>query len=278
MVQRILVIGASGQLGAALLPRLLAGGFDIFALSRASRTAQAGVHWLRGSLEAMPSLPHGLDVVVSVGPLDAFARWIASTPIPRARIIAIGSTGIRDKRQSPDPLEQALARRLEESEALLWRSAKLDSHLLTLLRPTLLYSGAGDASLERITSAARRWRFLPVPTNARGLRQPVHVDDVAAAIEACLAAPATSGATYELPGGETLEFRELVRRTLAARCPGARVVPVPAALFRIGLALVLAWRGNRGGGGWLSRLSQDQTADIGPAQQGFGYTARVFDP
>ena len=76
---RILVIGLSGQVGEALLPRLLERAIRVLALSRRERTPQPGVQWILGSLEAMPELPSDVTAILSLGPLDAFAAWMAGT-------------------------------------------------------------------------------------------------------------------------------------------------------------------------------------------------------
>src|SRR3546814_9693947 len=62
---------------------------------------------------------------------------------------------------------------------------------------------------------AARWHRFALPRNANGLRQPVHVEDLATAAFATLDAPGTHGRTYALPGGETLAYSEMVTRVLA---------------------------------------------------------------
>ena len=57
----------------------------------------------------------------------------------------------------------------------------------TVFRPTLIYGAGTDRSLAPIARFARRWRVLPVPLGANGLRQPVHARDLAAACVAVLA-------------------------------------------------------------------------------------------
>ena len=100
----------------------------------------------------------------------------------------------------------------------------------------------------------------------------MHVDDVAAAIDACLLTPATIAAGYDLPGGEALGFTELARRTLARHCPRARLIRCPSFVFGLAVRARTGWRGTRAGSGWLARLSQDQSADIEPARRAFGYS------
>lgn len=275
---RLLVFGLSGQVGDALRVRLLESGQQVLAVSRQVRASEPGVDWIAGSLQAMPTLPDGLDAVLSLGPLDAFADWFAAAAPHGLRVIALGSTGRVDKRDSSDPLERALADRLQTAERLLFEAARARGAAVTVLRPTLLYGNGRDRSLTPLVALARRWRVVPLPWSAQGRRQPVHVDDVAGAVLACLHAPATAGQAYDLPGAETLAFDAMVRRALAVHAPGSRVLRLPWPVFD--LALWLAGRVGiaDGSAGALDRLSRDQVADAGPASSAFGWAARGFVP
>lgn len=276
--RRLLVLGASGQVGEALLPRLEKAGIEVVAVSRLARPARPGVTWLLGSLENMPAVPADVDTWISVGPLDAFARWVAQSDRQPRRLVALSSTGRTDKADSPDPAERELARRLRDAEQSLLAGAAPHASAVTVLRPTLLYGSGRDRSLARLASLARRLRFLPLPATATGLRQPVHVGDVAQAIVACLDAPAAFGRAFDLPGGEALGFIDMVRRTLAHHAPGARLCLLPGGLF-VALAAIARVAGfNPAGRGAIARLQRDQIADATPAAMAFGYAPRRFDP
>lgn len=276
---RLLVLGLSGQVGEALRPVLLGRGFEILAVSRSHRVDGPGLHWLHGSLEAMPELPPALDAILSLGPLDAFASWYAAARPAVPRVLALSSTGRHDKRLSPDPAERALAARLAAAEASLFAAARMADAEATVLRPSLLYGNGRDLTLSPLVERARRWRLLPLPANARGLRQPVHVDDVAAALSACLDHPAeTTGRAFDLPGGETLGFEAMLRRTLQAQAPGTLLLRLPTALFRLGAAVARALGRSAPPPGALARLAQDQVSDPSPAYRAFGYSPGRFRP
>jgi len=278
-MSRVLVLGLSGQVGEALRPALCARFGEIDAVSRDARAPEPGVRWLQGSLAAMPvEAAAGHDLILSVGPLDCFAEWFdVAAPLP-TRVVALGSTGRHDKLQSPDPAERELAARLVTAESRLFESGVRQGAAVTVLRPTLLYGAGRDHSLAPLVRIARRWHCLPLPANARGLRQPVHVQDVAAAILACLDAPVTAGRAYDLPGGETIPFDAMVRRTIARHAPATWMPRVPAGVVA---ALAGLWRriGRAGpGAGSLARLSRDQLADPAAAQADFGYSPGMFRP
>lgn len=273
-----LVIGLSGQLGQALLPLLANRDGDWFALSRWPQAELPGLRWLHGSLEAMPEQASQVDTLISLGPLDAFASWFSRADTRARRVIAVGSTGRRDKMLSGDPQERALAERLVAAEASLFSAAERRGLGLTVLRPSLLYGGDRDRSLTPLLNRAKRWRVLPLPHNAKGLRQPVHVEDVATAVVACLDSALTEGRSYDLPGGETLPFDEMLGRALQRRAPGCRVIRVPAPLFRVAAQMARLLGHGPAPAGAVSRLHLDQIADSGPAKADFGYAPRGFQP
>jgi nucleoside-diphosphate-sugar epimerase len=276
-MSRTLVFGLSGQLGTALLSRLPPGFGRLLALSRQPQAAHEAVEWQLGSLEALGPPPPEVSRILSLGPLDAFAAWVEREQPRLRRIVAIGSTGMHDKRDSPDPRERDDARRLAEAEASLFAFGRARAVAVTVLRPTLLYGSGRDRSLGRLAEFARRWRILPLPASATGRRQPVHVDDVAEAVLACLEAPASFGLGFDLPGGEVLAFDDMVRRALARWAPGARVLHVPSLLARAGAASA-GLLGRAGAKGWLWRAARDQVANPAPAQAAFGYAPRRFEP
>ena len=108
-----------------------------------------------------------------------------------------------------------------------------DGAAAIVLRPTLVYGAGRDRTLSRIAAIARPRGWFPLPRGATGLRQPVHVDDLAATAVAALRAEGAGGRGYDLPGGETLPYREMVARVLAALDPPARLVELPAPLFAL---------------------------------------------
>jgi nucleoside-diphosphate-sugar epimerase len=276
---RALIFGASGQIGRPLLERLLRTGWEVFAPSRVDRASTAGLHWLRGDCDSVPGVPGAVDVIVSCGPLDAFARWYGRAGPDSPRVVAFGSTSVAVKGGSVDAGERELARRLHEGETGVLAAAAARGAAATLLRPTLVYGAGRDQTLCRIAALARRSGMFVLPRNALGLRQPVHVDDLADAAFAAIATEAAHGRAYDLPGGESLPYREMVRRVLAALDRPARLVEVPTPLFAAGVTAARAAGRLRGfGPGALARLRDDLMFDAGPARRDLGYSPRGFRP
>ncbi|EIM02353.1 hypothetical protein RHOFW104T7_09535 [Rhodanobacter thiooxydans] len=268
----VLVFGASSQIGHFLLPRLLASDESVLALSRQPRSVQAGVTWLQGTLpDRVPAVPP-LSAIVSFGPLQKLADWLAQASLPDApRVIATSSMSAETKRDSSVPAERALARQLRDGEAALAAACEWHGCAWTVLRPTLVYGAGLDKSLSPIARRAMRLRLFPLPSG-RGLRQPVHADDIAQAVLAALECPAAAGRILPIGGGERLRSGEMfarVRRSL----PCATVpLPLPGWLLRLGQRALPPLRGP------LSRLDSDLVADNGELQRLLGIHPRPFRP
>lgn len=274
-----LVFGASGQIGAPLLDRLLADGWQVCAVSRHRQRARAGVQWLRGDLSGCEGLPSRVDAIFSCGPLDAFAHWYAEGWVDAARVVAFGSTSLDGKQDSADPAERDLVRRLAQAEQTVFATAVARGQAATVLRPTLVYGVGRDRNLTRIATLAQRLHGFVLPSDARGLRQPVHVLDLATAAHACVDASATHGNAYAVPGGETLAYRDMVARVLAVLHPRPRLLAVPPVLFRLLLAVArpLGVAGDFNDAA-LARMRADLAFDVAPAARDFGYAPRGFQP
>ncbi len=274
-----LVFGASGQIGMPLLDRLRDDGWRVHAVSRDPRAEQPGLVWWPGELPGFELPTLHADVVFSCGPLDLFSQWYARSGIDAPRVIAFGSTSIEVKRGSADAEERDLVARLREAERTLFESAAARGAAVTVLRPTLVYGSARDRNLSRIAQVAQRFGRIVLPRDATGLRQPVHAHDLADAAFRCIDIAATFGRTYALPGGETLSYRDMVARVLAALQPSPRLHEVPSPVFNLVLALAhaagFAIDFNEAA---VARMRSDLVFDPGDAQRDFGYAPRNFHP
>jgi len=278
-LRHALVFGGTGQIGRPLLGLLRRDGWRISALSRRPHADEPSLTWLRGDLDALPALPPRVEAIFSCGPLDAFGRWYADAAIEAGRVVAFGSTSVDTKQGSGDAHERDLAQRLRDGEVAVFAAAARRDAAASVLRPTLVYGAGRDATLSRIAHLARRWGRFPLPRGANGLRQPVHVDDLAAAAFACLHSEAARGNAYALPGGETLSYCDMVARVLAVLQPPPSLLELPSPLFN--LALLAAQASGRATGlgeAAVRRMRSDLVFDVGPAQRDLGYAPRMFRP
>ncbi len=275
---RVLLFGASGQIGRRVLARLLAAGWQVTAVSRQHQPQHPGLAWRQAALpDAGPGAD--FDAVLSCGPLDLFARWFAVTHTGGARVVAFGSTSVHVKAASPDPHERDVAARLAAAEQCLGDAAAARGAVAVVLRPTLVYGAGMDRNLSRVVALARRYRGFALPHDARGLRQPVHVDDLADAALAALRMPAAPGLQgFDLPGGETLDYRAMVARVLAVLEPAPRLWVLPGPAFALAAAAARLLGAHDAGAAVLARMRQDLVFDHAPARAALGYAPRPFMP
>ncbi|HXP01225.1 MAG TPA: NAD-dependent epimerase/dehydratase family protein [Luteibacter sp.] len=268
---RVLVMGASGQIGQFLLPRLTAAGMEYLALSRRPVT-DGDARWLLGGLpDGVPELP-ALDALVCLGPLDHLAPWLSATRLEGTpHIIATSSMSAETKRESDVTEERELSRRLRGAETTIIATCASRGMPWTLFRPTLIYGAGVDKSLTPIVQTALRRRLFPIPAG-RGQRQPVHAEDIAAAIMAALTSPFARGRTFPIGGGERMSASEMFRRV--RRSAGGLTFPAPIPRF----ALDLAARVSPAMRGPINRLDNDLIADNAELERILGVHPRPFQP
>ena len=276
-MSKLLIFGLSGQVGDALLPLLRDSLHQVMAISRQKNVNEQNIVWQQAEFSSFESGEKYYDAIISLGPLDAFSNWLISANIKTKKIIALSSTSIVTKNKSPDPDERKLAVVLHESEQRLVQYAEKAVSNLIILRPTLIYGAGRDQSLSRWLRMAKRYKFVVLPKNAAGLRQPVHVADVAGAVFKALALPSSKPITLDLPGGETLGFDQMLLRSLERYSPKTLVLRIPNLLFRLLLQFAaFTGQANGLGPGFFARLNEDWLFDPIPARMTLDYRPRAF--
>ncbi len=95
-----------------------------------------------------------------------------------------------------------------------------------MVRPSVVF-GQEDDFFNRFGALAAMSPALPLPGGGATRFQPVFVNDVAAAIAACVMDPATRGQTYELGGPAVFSFKELMQLVLTQTQRNRLLVPLP---------------------------------------------------
>jgi nucleoside-diphosphate-sugar epimerase len=213
-----------------------------------------------------------LSAIISFGPLWGLAGWLARAELRDApRVIATSSMSAESKRDSLVPAEREISRQLRESEVQLAAACEHHGSAWTVLRPTLVYGAGRDKSLTPLARRAMRLRVFPLPCG-RGLRQPVHAEDIAQAALAALECPASAGRVLQIGGGERLSATEMFARVRRSLPVATMPLPLPAWLLRTGKLALPRLRGA------LDRLDSDLVADNGELQRLLGVHPRSFRP
>ncbi len=193
------------------------------------------------------------------------------------RIIAFGSTGRFSKVGSTSLIEQDFVVQQERAEFFFSKRSEELGITWTLFRPTMIYGADSDQNIAFIKSMIIKFGFFPLPFGAKGLRQPVHVDDLA---EACLSAlrhESTGNKAYNLGGGEVLSFPELIKRIFYVEGRRPLVLPIPKPLFLLLINVLQKFpKAAFVRKEMVERMYQDLIADNYQAKNDFGYSPRLF--
>jgi uncharacterized protein YbjT (DUF2867 family) len=246
MLRVLLLTGATGLIGSALLPRLTAAGRPVRCLVRDPRKLggeRVRVQIALGDLSDPPSFRNalrGVDTVVhlaaairdqpsgSIEELNAIATWRMVEAARRAGVghfVFLSAQGVAAHSRARFMRAKALA-----------EGAVADSGMRhTIFAPSLAYA-PGDAFLTLL----ERMALLPVvPISGKGRAQfqPMWAQDVASCVMAALERPDGS-ARYELSGPETLSYDEIAELVLRAAGRQRPLVHVPLAVVSRSLRLL----------------------------------------
>jgi nucleoside-diphosphate-sugar epimerase len=193
------------------------------------------------------------------------------------RIVVFSSTSVMTKQDTEITIERETLRRLADAEQRIVAACDERGIKWTILRPTLIYKEGRDSNITPLSRLIRRFGFMLLVGGGPGLRQPVHAEDLAIGAIAAARSPAAANKFYSLPGGETLSYREMIGRIFDGLQLPRRMLPVPAALWRIAFALAnpLFPSANVAMG---IRMTKDMTFDAAPAIRDFGWSPRTFHP
>jgi len=277
----LLLTGATGLVGSALLRRLVAEETQVRCLVRDPRRLGAQrvrVQIALGDLADPPSFRNamrGVDTVVhlaasirdqprgSIEELNGIATWRMVRAAQRAgveRFVFFSVLGASTHHRARFFRAKALA---EQAVA----EAELHS---TVFAPSIVYA-PGDPWLTLLGRIALL-PVMPVSGRGRARYQPIWAEDAADCVIAALRAPAGErGATerFELAGPQTISHDEIIRLVLRSQGRGRPLLHVPTPIVSRALRLLEATVGQRAFATWdeaelmeVPMLSSRGTADV----------------
>lgn len=277
----VIVTGATSLIGDYLLPALVQAGFQVHAISRNPPAASnpPGLHWHRLDISAAPCLRNlGAQFLIHLAPLATLPPLLENlADSPLKRLIAFSSTSLFTKCQSGYQKERLMVHGLREAENKLAEFCARHGIEWTVFRPTLVYRLGRDKNVTTIAHFVRRFGFFPLVGGGNGLRQPVHAEDLANACLTALENPQTYGKSYNLSGGETLTYRDMVERISARVGRKSRIVNIPLTALRFclrGLSLVPHYRHLNPE--MANRINLDMCFDHDSASQDLRFAPRRF--
>jgi uncharacterized protein YbjT (DUF2867 family) len=244
----ILLTGATGQVGRALLERLLAGGHEVRCLVREPRRLGANrvrVQITLGDLADPLSIRQAVRGVETVAHLAATIRDQPAGSIEELNALATARL-LREARRAGAkrflffgamgamPTSRT---RFFRAKALAERAVLRSGLEPAVISPSIVYA-PGDPWMTLL----QRLSFLPwMPLSGSGSAayQPIWAEDVAACAARVLLQQRPNslqdGARFELAGPETLTYEEIVKLALAAWDRPRPLLHVPLPLVKRGL-------------------------------------------
>jgi uncharacterized protein YbjT (DUF2867 family) len=241
----ILLTGATGTVGSALLRRLTADGKPVRALVRDGQRLgdqRVRVQIALGDLSDPPSFRNALRGVDTVVHLAASIRDQPRGSIEELNAVATLRLVRAAERAGVERFVFFSAMnashhsrtRFFRAKALAEDAVETSSLSTLIFRPSLIYT-PGDPWLTLLDRLSRL-PAMPVSGSGKALYQPVWADDVADAVMAALSNGADSA--YELAGPEVLSYDDIVRVVLRAEHRRRRLLHVPLPIVRASLRIL----------------------------------------
>jgi nucleoside-diphosphate-sugar epimerase len=268
--RKILVTGATGFVGRALLPRLVSDGWRVRAAVRvASQATPAGVEAIdvgdigpdtdwRAALAGVDAVVHlaARAHVLDESSPEASALYRASNTLAAlklaeaaaaagvGRFVFLSSVRAHGTRTMGTPLtessplaaEDPYGRSKADAERGLGELAGRTGLEAVVLRPPLVYGAEARGNFARLVRLVARGIPLPL-ASVRNRRSLIYVGNLVDAIVRSLDHPAAAGQTFLVSDGKDVSTPEFVRHIARALGRPARLIAVPPALLRLGGAL-----------------------------------------
>ncbi|PKN89102.1 MAG: epimerase [Deltaproteobacteria bacterium HGW-Deltaproteobacteria-1] len=280
------VFGATSLVGQCLLSLLKKNGWKVRAFSRhKTNNTDLDIQWVQ-----IPQSPDDLhapaEEIVHIDFWICLASiWVLPDYFPMMerhgamRIVALSSTSIFTKSRSTSAEEKSTSLKLSSAETRLeqWSSNKGVEWIV--LRPTLIYGRGMDKNISEIVRMIRRLGFFPLLGQGNGLRQPVHAEDVALACLSALEKTDIVNRAYNLSGGETLRYREMINRLFTALGRRPRLIHVPLGFFSLAVAMLRLFPRYRHLTSQMAeRMNTDLVFDYADAARDLNFQPRKFQP
>ncbi|MGZ8647377.1 MAG: NAD(P)H-binding protein [Solirubrobacteraceae bacterium] len=234
-MKRVVVFGATGFIGRALLPEL--GGHEVVAVSRTPRDDDGNVRWAVADVADRQAVAAALDgadaayyLVHSLGSRDFAARDLAGARTVREeaeraglrQIVYLGGLG-----DDEGDLSEHLRSRRDTAEALQGGAVPV-----TTLRAAMVV-GAGSAAFETILALVDRLPAMVMPRWVSTETQPIALTDIVRYLAGVLGRAEALGRAYDAGGPEVMTYREMIERIAALRGKHPLLVEVPVLTPRL---------------------------------------------
>ena len=281
----ILLIGATGFLGPAVLKKLLEKNYRVSCLVRPSgsradlldtaESAGKNIDFSTGTLESSASIISAIKKAGSViymidlertYLLETFLRTAAQTRFKR--VIFISSTTVLM------PLYSTIKSQKINSENLIKKSG-LD---YTILRPSMIYGSKDDANFSKMIEFVKRKGFFITFGSGNNLIQPVYIEDVADAVLSILDNKKTYKKTYNIAGKNPLKYNDMLSIVKEKLKKQFRIIKLPLRLSKFFISIYAGVSKNPLlTAGQIERMGIDKQYSYQKAREDFNFSPISFE-
>jgi nucleoside-diphosphate-sugar epimerase len=292
----VLVTGASGFVGRAVVAGLLSEGRSVRAAQRSGAAIAGATAVSMGSLEEAQdwsALVSGVDCIIhcaarahvlneaEADPLAQFRKVNTKATLALAaaaakggvrRFIFLSSIGVNAGETFGTPFrhddpprphsDYAIAK--AEAETGLGAIAEKTGLEVVIIRPPLILGPNPKGNLGMLAKAISRGIPLPLGSVTSNKRDLVSLDTLYSLISACIDHPAAPGQVFLVADGVTRSTRAIVEEVAVHAAKAARIVPIPARLLAIALKTI-------GRTSLASQLLGDLEVDISHTRRTLGW-------
>ncbi|MCL4385146.1 MAG: NAD(P)H-binding protein [Cyanobacteria bacterium] len=172
------------------------------------------------------------------------------------------------------PKEGDIKKTKLEAEDLIKRSGLN----YTILRPSMIYGGAGDNNFYKMLNFIKKKGFFVIFGSGKNLIQPVYVDDVTDTILNVLDNPATHQKTYEICGREAIQFDEMLETVKRKLKRNFKVIKLPIGISKFAVNIYKKIIKNSDlNPEQIEGMRIDRTYSYSEAQKDFGFSPVSFE-
>jgi len=280
-LKNVIIMGATSLIGPYVCSRLADEGFTVECFSRKPKIIKCSskhtFRWREFDIKNPGDwhAPTGV-IIISLLPLQILFQLLPRLKKAK-QIIAVSTTSVFTKKQSKDRKERNLINCMISCEREIIKFSTGFKINWTIMRPTLVYGAGQDSNISAISYFIKKFGLFIVAHPASGLRQPVHADDVAQAIVAAINNKDASNTSFNLGGGETLTYLNMVKRIFESTGRRPIIICLPSGVLSFALCCFnLVFRSSYSPA-LFYRMNQDFVFDFTSAKSILRYNPRPLN-